>query len=510
MMFTISVRNILVFLSLLLTCGPRVTVSTRAVDDTSSETPFQDDRVPSWEELDARPLPKWYDDAKFGIFIHWGLFSVPSFGSEWFLYYWKNNYTDYSEFIRRTERPNFSYADYAERFTADLYKPKEWVKLFVESGAQYVVLTSKHHDGFCNWNTSKSVPTAYQWNSLDVGPRRDLVGELATALQNVTSPYTSKPLQLGLYHSLLEWFNPLYLRDRENNYQTNDFVRMKIQLELVDLVQRYHPVLLWSDGHWMDHSDYWQSRQFLHWYAYQSPVASQGVVWNDRWGNDTQCRHGTYWNCEDKYDPKTQVFHKWENALSIDTVSWGYNRNTTYEQYLTTRELIHTLGRVVALGGNLLLNIGPAADGTIHPIFADRLLGIGRWLQVNGDAIYATQPWKYTNETGVANANPTIYYSTKNQSVYCIFQKWPANSLLELEHPIPTARTAVRFLGLQSDPNNRLPFQPLDTPAAGSGGIAVTLPQLTPNLLPSQHACVLELTHLANANTNNEEVTRSF
>lgn len=114
--------------------------------------------VPTWEELDARPLPAWYDQAKFGIFLHWGLFSVPAYGSEWFWWDWKGNdaaadnedpTTPYSQFVQDTERRHFHYQEYAPRFRAELYRPQEWAQALAQSGAQYVVLTSKHHDGFC-------------------------------------------------------------------------------------------------------------------------------------------------------------------------------------------------------------------------------------------------------------------------------------------------------------------------------------------------------------------------
>jgi Alpha-L-fucosidase len=108
------------------------------------------DTTPSWDELDARPLPVWYDQAKLGIFIHWGVFAVPSYGSEWFWAYWKDmNPHVYGGFVNATERPGFTYQEYASRFTAELYRPEEWAKAFAQVGAQYVVLTSKHHEGFC-------------------------------------------------------------------------------------------------------------------------------------------------------------------------------------------------------------------------------------------------------------------------------------------------------------------------------------------------------------------------
>ena len=121
----------------------------------------------TWESLDSRPNPAWYDESKFGVFVHWGVFSVPSFGSEWFWWYWKGGNDEakskiFDEFVRKTERENFAYADYAHRFDASLFTPEEWADLFANSGAQYVVLTSKHHEGFCNWNSREAVPLS--WN----------------------------------------------------------------------------------------------------------------------------------------------------------------------------------------------------------------------------------------------------------------------------------------------------------------------------------------------------------
>jgi alpha-L-fucosidase len=171
----------------------------------------------TWEELDQRPLPVWYDDAKFGIFLHWGVYSVPAFGDAWFQMNWQGQkLQDYIDFVDRTEKPGFSYQDYAARFTAELYQPDDWANFFADAGAQYVVLTSKHHEGFCNWNSSQTVPATYQWNAADVGPHRDLLGDLQTAVkQHVDSPMTGAKLKFGVYHSLLEFFHPLYRQGQQ-------------------------------------------------------------------------------------------------------------------------------------------------------------------------------------------------------------------------------------------------------------------------------------------------------
>jgi alpha-L-fucosidase len=212
---------------------------------------------------------------------------------------------------------------------------------------------------------------------MDVGPRRDILGDLSVAVKKAMSPHTQQPLKFGVYHSLYEWFNPMYLQDKRSNFTTQEFVDTKILPELFDLVTKYEPELIWSDGEWESDSTYWKAREFLDWYSTKSPVADT-AVWNDRWGREVRCHHGSFVTCDDKYNPGTLQQRKFENAFTIDTTTWGYSRTSDYTDYMTVKELIHTLIEVVAFNGNVLINVGPAADGTIHPIFIDRLLGIGK------------------------------------------------------------------------------------------------------------------------------------
>lgn len=128
---------------------------------------------PSWESLDSRPLPQWYDNAKVGIFVHWGVYTVPSFGSEWFWINWKTGKKSYVDFMEKNYAPGFTYQEFAHDFKAELFNATQWAKLFKDSGAQYVVLTSKHHDGFCLWPSSRS----FSWNSMDIGPKKDIIRE---------------------------------------------------------------------------------------------------------------------------------------------------------------------------------------------------------------------------------------------------------------------------------------------------------------------------------------------
>jgi len=441
---------------------------------------------PNWKSLDSRPLPSWYSDAKFGIFIHWGVFSVPSFGTEWFWYQWKGaGRKDFDAFVNKTENPTrFAYADYAHRFDATFYNSEEWADVFAKSGAQYVVLTSKHHEGFCNWD-SRNVPTTWNWNSMEIGPRRDLVGELGKSVKAAKSPQTNSTLHFGLYHSLLEWFNPMYLNDKASNFTTTTFVDTKTMPELYDLVDKYQPELIWSDGDWESHSDYWKATEFLAWYATHSAVA-ETAVWNDRWGKDSTCKHGSYVTCSDRYSPGKLQQRKWENALTVDATSWGWNRNASYTDYLSTSYFIHMLIETVAFNGNMLLNVGPAADGTISPIFVDRLLGIGEWLSVNGEAIYATQPWKVCQ-----NETLKLFYTRKQDTLYAITTKWPSKNRLVLPTPTPTNTTTVHMLGWPQE----LKWKPLNNKESG---IVVKVPALTPDVVPCLHAWAFAFTGIKN------------
>ncbi|NLA47868.1 MAG: alpha-L-fucosidase, partial [Bacteroidales bacterium] len=187
---------------------------------------------PSWESLDKRLTPGWFEDSKFGIFIHWGVYSVPAWGpsgddigvydkySEW---YWNKLINEDSKVNRHfagfhlsTYGSHFKYQDFAPMFRAELFKPDEWAELFRNSGARYVVLTSKHHEGFTLWPSAQS----WNWNSVDIGPHRDLCGELAASVKKAG-------LHMGFYYSLYEWYNPVYLNSFETYVDEHMIPQMK-------------------------------------------------------------------------------------------------------------------------------------------------------------------------------------------------------------------------------------------------------------------------------------------
>lgn len=517
--------------------------TTTATTTTTTTTTKKTELYPSWNELEKRIIPSWYDESKIGIFIHYGVFSVPSYKSEWFEKYWYGDHiTDYVDYVDRTEQhkgsgETFSYAEYASRLSAIHYDPYQWSHIFAQSGAQYIVLTSKHHDGYCMWN-STNLPLTYNWNVMDVGPRRDIVGELSEAVKQTISPHTNRTLKFGLYHSLYEWFHPMYINDKKNNFTTQDFVNEKTLPELYDIVNKYEPELIWSDGQWEAPSTYWKSLEFLYWYSTNSTVAKT-AIWNDRWGNDTNCTYGSYITCRDRYHPNKIQNKKYENAFTIDKTTWGYSHVSNYSNYMTTYEIITTMIETIAFNGNVLINVGPDADGTIHPIFVDRLYGLGDWLRVNGVAIYDTKPWLVCQNETRSNVFYTMQPKTK--VLYAIFTKWPKNSLLYLNCPtfVPD-ETTIKFLGLDDDshesilqynvrqsnandsPNNTKPddappFRQRDmgigtsrrvteqkrskneaAPTWNQAEIEIELPSLTPDVIPCDHAWVLAISPIVN------------
>ncbi len=430
--------------------------------------------LPEWGSLDKRPVPAWFEDSKFGIFIHWGLYSVPSWGptgdsvgvydkySEW---YWNklvnsnskvNKY--FRDFHEKTYGKDFKYQDFAPMFKAELFDPDQWAALFRESGARYVVLTSKHHEGFTLWPSAQS----WNWNSVDIGPHRDLCGDLTAAVKK-------QNLHMGFYYSLYEWYNPLYKSDPDSYVDNHMIPQMK------DLVTRYKPDIVWTDGEWDKESKDWKSEQFLAWLYNESPV-KESVVVNDRWGSETRSKHGGFFTTEyglvgEKEGLEEGNPRPWEECRGIGT-SFGFNRAENLDSYSSAGELIKILVSTVAAGGNLLLDIGPAADGTIPVIMQQRLLEIGSWLKLNGEAIYGTRAFIRSKEDESINpeANKSIFFTRRNNDLYVICLGWPAGNIV-LKGLKTTGTPGVTLLGENLKVNSRL----------SGGNLIINLPVLTPD-----------------------------
>ena len=453
-------------------------------------SPAQQVYQPEWRSLDTRPVPAWWQDAKFGIFIHWGVYSVPAFTvkgeySEWYQHSLVNN--SHQGIVQQYHKRNYgdkTYYDLADAFKAELYNPAEWARIIEQSGAKYAVLTSKHHDGFCLWPSQTANKTwGFAWNAQDRGPGRDLLGEFFQALRKTS-------VRPGLYFSLYEWYNPLWKFDK-SRYAADHSTP-----QLMELVNSYQPDVIWADGDWEATPDIWQSKQFLAWLYNVSPVRNKVVV-NDRWGSGVRFNHGGVYTPE--YQPELSFEgHAWEGSRALGQ-SYAFNRAENIEDYMSGRAVVLHLIDKVSHGGNFLLGIGPDGHGLIPAVMQDRLKTVGNWLQVNGEAIYNTRPWRQAVQWSIGRRDykapegidlllkqtidPDSAFAVKEffftwnpatKSLYAIFPKWPTDRRLVLKNMQIPRGAKVSLLG--SD-------KPLRYDNVGGRTVYVYLPEY----LPEQH-----------------------
>jgi len=374
------------------------------------------------ESLDQHALPQWYDDAKLGIFIHWGLYSVPGWAplqhpehdfssqdyiinnpyAEWYLNVLRIEGSPTQKYHAEHYGKDFDYYNFAPIFDKEIqkWKPEEWAKVFKMAGAKYVVLTSKHHEGFTLWpsETKNPVLPADRQHAT-----RDIVGELTSAVR-------AQGLRMGLYYSGgYDWtFVPGPIR------VSADYQKVKPQspeygryadAHMRELIAKYKPALLWND------IDYPKSGHALEIMAEYYNAIPDGVI-DNRFG----VKHSDFGTPEyekvDQINPK-----KWEECRGLGR-SFGYNRAEGEAETISAADLIHLLVDIVSKNGNLLLDVGPEADGTIPAVQMERLVALGDWMRVNGEAIYGTHPWKRAEGT-TAEGVP-VRFTRKGNSLYAI------------------------------------------------------------------------------------------
>ncbi|MDR2085290.1 MAG: alpha-L-fucosidase [Bacteroidales bacterium] len=334
---------------------------------------------PNWESIKARPYPQWFSDSKLGIFIHWGLYSVPAYCGkeqygEWYLKGMMEKTPFRMEFHNRVFGENFDYRDFDKLFKAELFDAEEWADIFKRSGAKYVLLVSKHHDGYCLWDSEY----APNWNSVTGGPKRNIVEELTSAVRN-------KEMKMGYYYSLPEWNNPLHVWTKDPHDSIGTYVEKHMIPQFKELVSRYKPSIIFADGEWFNSAEQWHAAELIAWYY--NTVGGEAIV-NDRWGSGADYGFRT-----PEYSAGiTQADRPWAECRGLGR-SFGLNRNEPLENYISSENLIKHFVKLVAAGGGLTLNVGPSADGKIPLIQQERLLDLGNWLETNGEAIYATKPF---------------------------------------------------------------------------------------------------------------------
>jgi alpha-L-fucosidase len=364
--------------------------------------PFRSD----WGSLKQYHAPAWYENARFGIFIHWGLYSVPGFGNEW---YSRNMYREGSpEYAHHREtygpQDRFGYKDLIGLFKADKFDPRAWAKLFRQAGARYVVPVAEHHDGFAMYDCQLS-----DWTAAKMGPRRDLLGELRAAV-------LAEGLHFGLssHRAEHDWFfdvgrhirsdvnDPAYaafygpaqerLAPKTESALADDFTYVgqgwtdDWLARTAELVTRYQPELVYFDW-WVGQASFRETLPKLLAYYYNRGVSAGGVVVNYK---ELAFAPGTGTLDVERGQLSGIQEQVWQTDTSISNASWGFVEHDTFK---TPEFIVHLLVDVVSKNGNLLLNVGPKPDGTI-PDEAQRILReVGSWLKVNGEAIYGSRPW---------------------------------------------------------------------------------------------------------------------
>lgn len=442
---------------------------------------------PTMKSIKSHQPPDWYHDAKLGIFIHWGLYSIPAYAPVefgdindtvvehgWEFHFAHNPYAEwYWNSIKIKDSPHyqfhlehygreFHYENFAPKFneTVKAWDPEAWAELFKTINARYVVLGAKHHDGFCLWPSDVKNPRRQDFFS-----ERNLVGELTDAVKK-------RGMKMGLYYSgALDWtFNRNPITDMAsmvNNGPLDADYAEYVFDQYMELIKKFHPSILWND------IGYPPDARLEELIAYFYNNTDDGVI-NDRWSIISERMRkamnigvvqkivewisrkflniGAGAPVSGPYDYKTPEYahykkikkEKWESCRGIAN-SFGYNKLETDDMYISVRDLIHMFVDIVSKNGNLLINIGPRADGSIPEAQVDRLLGLGRWLNINGEAIFNTRPWERAE--GQTKSGAQVRYTKKDDYLYMIILSEPDGDRITIPDILIRNHTSIFLLG---------------------------------------------------------------
>jgi alpha-L-fucosidase len=409
---------------------PRSTLL-KEVDRADNAGPFRAD----WESLQKYDIPSWYQDAKFGIFIHWGVYSVPAFGNEW---YPRNMYREGSEEYKHHiatygTQDKFGYKDFIPKFKAEHFDPAAWARLFKEAGARYVIPVAEHHDGFAMYDSGLS-----DWTAARMGPHRDIIGELAKAVRaeglhfGVSSHRVEHNFFLGVGRQIGSDINdPQYaalygpahnwLEAKNGTPLSNDFTYVSQAwaddwlARAAEIVDKYHPEIFYFDW-WIGQPSIRPNlTRFAAFYYNQSLKYGDhvGVI---NYKDYALQEHSAVLDIERGQLGDIRPLH-WQTDTSVSNKSWGYIKDDTFK---SPEFIIHQLVDIVSKNGNLLMNIGPRSDGTIPDEVQQVLRGVGSWLKENGEAIYGTRPWRIYGEgptkvaTGAFHDTETTPYTSED------------------------------------------------------------------------------------------------
>jgi alpha-L-fucosidase len=441
----------------------------------SREGPYR----PDYESLDKYVVPEWYKDAKFGIFIHWGVYSVPAYGSEW---YPREMYIQGSDIFKHqvaTYGPQnkFGYKDFIPMFKAEKFDPAAWAHLFKESGAKYVVPVFEHHDGFAMYDSGLS-----DWTVVKMGPHRDTGGELAKAVRaeglhlgasshriehnfflGVGRTFDSDvndPKYAGFYGPAHAW-----LENMDRTPLSNDFTWLSDNYandwlaRSAEIVQKYHPDIMYFDW-WIGQPGLRHQLTTFAAFYYNASLKYGDHVGVINYKDYAMDAHSAVLDIERGQLGEIRPLY-WQTDTSVSNKSWGYIENDTFK---SPEFIVHQLVDIVSKNGNLLMNIGPRSDGTIPDGVQQVLLSVGSWLRVNGDAIYGTRAWTTYgegptkvvegsfNDTAAGNYTAQDFrFTTKGDTLYAIEMGWPTTgeAVIKTLHPVTGSKPirAVSLLG---------------------------------------------------------------
>jgi alpha-L-fucosidase len=424
----------------------------KQVDAADHHGPFR----PDWESLQKYEAPEWYKDAKFGIFIHWGVYSVPAFGNEW---YPRSMYSTGSDEYKHHiatygTQDKFGYKDFIPMFKAADFDAAAWAQLFQKSGAKYVVPVAEHHDGFAMYDSGVS-----DWTAAKLGPHRDIIGELAGAVRaqglhfGVSSHRVEHNFFLGVGRTIPSDVNdPQYaalygpahpwLAAPRGTPVSNDFTYVSKAwaddwlARGAELVEKYHPDIVYFDW-WIGQPSIRPSLTRFAAFYYNRSLEYGDHVGVINYKDYAMQEHAAVLDLERGQLGEIRPL-AWQTDTSISNKSWGYIKDDTFK---APEFAVHQLIDIVSKNGNLLLNIGPKSDGTIPDEVQKVLLDVGSWLNVNGEAIYGTRAWRIYGEgptkvasgsfhdTDTAHYTPEDFrFTTKGEALYVIGLGWPANA----------------------------------------------------------------------------------
>lgn len=407
---------------------------------------------PTTDSLRSHPVPDWYHDAKLGIMIHWGLYSVPGWApltgefddivlqpDGWTKLFRENPYAEwYANTIRIDGSPSqqhhaatwgIEYGQFAPLFEQRSagWKAEDWADVFASAGARYVVMVSKHHDGYCLWPSQAAHPGA------GLGPsQRDVVGELAQATRAHGmrfAIYYSGGIDWSVQHDVIEDLGGLLAATP----QSPEYVAYA-NGQWRELIERYRPSYLWNDIGYPDDAG---TQELIAWYY---NTVADGLI-NDRF-NYGELQH---------FDVKTEEYsdsdeirdQKWEAVRGMG-YSFGYNRNDTEDTTIGADELVDLLVDVVSKNGNLLINVGPDETGAIPPTQQSRLSVLGQWLSRYGDAIYGTRPW--TRADAVTTDGKPVRFTRGGDALYMVLLDVPDGSVVTVEDLVLPANAEVSLV----------------------------------------------------------------